>query len=64
MIKAVFLDYTGTIIQEKGEDLEKNCFPHMEKQPHRNSRRNHKTLVEPVKNNGRKKLRRYLYDRR
>ena len=23
MIKAVFLDYTGTIIQEKGEDLEK-----------------------------------------
>lgn len=23
MIKAVFMDYTGTIIQEKGEDLEK-----------------------------------------
>ena len=23
MIKAVFIDYTGTIIQEKGEDIEK-----------------------------------------
>ncbi len=26
MIKAVFMDYTGTIIQEKGEDLEKIVF--------------------------------------
>ena len=23
MVKAVFMDYTGTIIREKGEDLEK-----------------------------------------
>ncbi len=23
MIRSIFIDYTGTIIQEKGEDLEK-----------------------------------------
>ena len=26
MIKSIFIDYTGTIIQEKGEDLEKIVF--------------------------------------
>ena len=26
MVKSIFIDYTGTIIQEKGEDLEKIVF--------------------------------------